>query len=235
MVARDGASGPEVLLLRRRRGGAFGGLWVFPGGRVEQPDFEAPVGLPGDPAGADGAEVAAARAAAVRETAEESALVLDPGTLAVHSYWLPPPEAPRRFSTWFFVAPAGSAVAVAVDRAEVHEHRWLTASAALAARDAGEIGLAPPTWVTLWQLRDLADVTSVIAEAKSRGPRRFLTHLVRASAPDGSVLLWEGDAAWADGDLRRPGPRRRLWVPDTGEWSAETPAGTPAGGAGGDR
>ena len=90
---RDGEDGLEVLLLRRNSRGEFGGMWVFPGGKVDAGDE-----------GPDG-EVAAARRAAVREAQEEAGLVLDEHRLVVLSFWLPPPQAARRFATWFFLAP----------------------------------------------------------------------------------------------------------------------------------
>ena len=46
ILARDGSEGVEVLMLRRSSRGAFGGMWVFPGGRVENEDLaEADNGL----------------------------------------------------------------------------------------------------------------------------------------------------------------------------------------------
>jgi 8-oxo-dGTP pyrophosphatase MutT (NUDIX family) len=38
-VVRDGANGLEVLLVHRNPEGSFAGLWVFPGGRVEDGDL----------------------------------------------------------------------------------------------------------------------------------------------------------------------------------------------------
>ena len=38
--ARDGSGGVEALLLRRNATGTFGGLWVFPGGRVDRDDAD---------------------------------------------------------------------------------------------------------------------------------------------------------------------------------------------------
>ncbi|MHB1928941.1 MAG: NUDIX domain-containing protein [Acidimicrobiales bacterium] len=220
---RDGPAGLEILFVRRRRGGAFGGLWVFPGGRVDPADEGSAVALPTDDVAERAAEVAVARRAAVREAAEEAGLVLDPLSMVVHSWWLPPEETPRRFSTWFFLAPVTAETAVEVDRAEVHAHRWLAPSAALAARDAGDIGLAPPTWMTVWQLGRWEEAAAAVAAAAGRPPREFRTHM--ATAPDGrQAALWEGDAGWSDGDLVRAGPRRRLWVSPEGPWRPEVDA-----------
>lgn len=212
VALRDGPPGLEVLMLRRSSRGAFGGMWVFPGGQVDEAD------LPGHPAAGD--EIAAARTAAVREAREEAGIELDPDSLVVLSFWLPPPQAPRRFSTWFFVAPVDHGTDVVVDRGEIREHRWFTPAAAMAARDAGEIELAPPTFTTLWWLRDHGSSSAVLAAARSGAPERFETHV--ALARDGRLraTLWAGDAGYEDGDLERPGPRRRL-VMDPAGWRVE--------------
>ncbi len=229
---RDAFDGVEVLLLRRRRGGAFSGMWVFPGGKVEEADAADAAGDPEAPrlraAGLDAVlpEIAVARRAAVREAAEEAQLRLDVADLVVHSFWIPPPETPRRFSTWFFVSPAAAADTVVVDDAEVHEYRWMTPAAAFAQRDAGALALAPPTWMTLLQVGAHPSVAAVMAEAAGRPPIRFETRFGRSDR--GTVTLWEGDAGYESGDLETPGPRRRLWVRDTAPWRVELSDG-PAG------
>jgi 8-oxo-dGTP pyrophosphatase MutT (NUDIX family) len=92
VLTRDGADGPEVFLLRRVVGMAFaGGMTVFPGGGVDQRDADASVAWAGPPpewwAERFGCDTALARAlvcAAVRETFEESGVLLagpDPTTV----------------------------------------------------------------------------------------------------------------------------------------------------------
>lgn len=209
---RDGSDGLEVLLLRRRAGGAFGGMWVFPGGQVDPED------LPGHPAAGD--EIIAARRAAVREAREEADIALDPDSLVVLSFWMPPPEAPRRFATWFFLAPIGTSSEVTVDQAEIREHRWIGPAEAMAARQAGEIELAPPTFTTLWWISRNDTVMAALDRAGAAAPERFETRI--ATTADGRVgaTLWAGDAGYEDLDMERPGPRRRL-VMDPEGWRIE--------------
>jgi 8-oxo-dGTP pyrophosphatase MutT (NUDIX family) len=202
ILLRDGASGMEVLMLRRNSRIAFGGMWVFPGGRVD--DHEV---VPGD-------SLASARIAAAREVHEEAGLVIDGGALETWSYWIPPNLASlqargqqvRRFSTWFFVVPAPDGE-VAIDDGEIHEHLWLTPTEAKARRDSGEIELAPPTWVTLHQLEPHATVAEAMAWARVTDPDEFRTRPIHK---DPMTLAWFGDAAYHGGSHDDEGPRHRL-------------------------
>lgn len=188
-------------------------MWVFPGGKVD----------PGDLAGVvtdseEEAEIAGARRAAVREAREEAALDLSEDDLVTLSFWMPPQAAPRRFATWFFLAPASGEVVV--DKGEIHDHQWLSPGAAMAARDAGEVELAPPTFTTLWWVARHPDVASALEEASSRAPERFATHLGFSADGKLAATLWQGDVGYDDGDVDRPGPRRRLWMDPAG-WRVE--------------
>jgi 8-oxo-dGTP pyrophosphatase MutT (NUDIX family) len=88
VLLRPGASGPEVYLLRRQTSMAFaGGMCVFPGGGVDPRDFDDELvdrGLWAGPSpaqwaarlGCDEPEARALVCAAVRETFEESSVLL---------------------------------------------------------------------------------------------------------------------------------------------------------------
>ena len=208
ILVRDGATGLEALMLRRNSKIAFGGLWVFPGGRVDPEDR---AGLAADD------EFGAARRAAVREAKEEAGISLELDALVPFSHWTPPAIAPRRFLTWFFLtaAPPGDVV---IDGGEIHEQGWMRPADALRRRDAQEIELAPPTWVTLYELSSWTCVEEALAAARGRTPERFETHIVMEA--DDPVALWRPDAGWRDGDLAKPGRRHRLSMNEA-RWSYE--------------
>jgi 8-oxo-dGTP pyrophosphatase MutT (NUDIX family) len=208
VLLRDGADELEVLMIHRGEGTAFGGMWAFPGGVIE--DDDVPAGTEPDP-------IPAARRAAARETYEEVGLVVDESSLVYWSHWLPPNDSRRRFSTWFFVAPAGEDHAdahVGVDGAEVAAHRWVAPAVALAMQARGDILVAPPTFVTLEQLHRYGDAASAMAAAD---PKRFATEI--AFSPDGArICLWEGDAGYGLADPIVQGPRRRLVMDEDAGW-----------------
>ncbi|HEX6311813.1 MAG TPA: NUDIX hydrolase [Acidimicrobiia bacterium] len=208
VLLRDGEPGLEALMVRRNSKLEFaGGMWVFPGGRVDAEDMPA-----------DGDVLEGARHAAVREALEEAALVVDADALVPFAHWEPPAVAAKRFATWFFMGPAPTG-AVTVDGGEIHDHRWTPPAAALAARDAGDIELAPPTWVTLHRLAGHGDVASALAGAAAAEPEFFETHIARVG--DGAIAaLWHGDAGYESGDGDAPGPRHRLLMLESG-WRYE--------------
>lgn len=121
VLARDGSAGPEVFLLRRVAGMAFaGGMTVFPGGGVDRRDADASLAWAGP--GADwwaerfGTDEGLARAlvcAAVRETFEESGVLLagpDAGSVVADTAAYADARAAlvdRRLSMAAFLADAG--------------------------------------------------------------------------------------------------------------------------------
>lgn len=204
VLVRDTDAGLECLMLRKTKGQAFGGLWVFPGGRVED---------------VDGTALDGARAAAVREAQEETGLVLDAELLVPFSHWNPPAEAPRRYATWFFLAglPAGAADVI-VDGKEIGDHVWTTPAAALERHRRGEVDLLPPTWISLRRIADMPDVATAVAAVAAGRVDHFTTRI--ADADGVLVTLWEPDAAYESGVLDTAGPRHRLRM-DPGGWQYE--------------
>ena len=208
---RNGNDGLEVLLIRRSRELVFyGSAWAFPGGRVD-PEDTAP--------GASPFDELAGRKAAVREAREETAVVLASDALVPLSHWTTPPGRPRRFSTWFFLAPASTA-RVIVDDVEIDKHWWAQPADALAARHQSEITLPPPTFVTLGWLEAFNTVSSALEAAQRQVVERFVP---RVATVDGHpVSLYQGDAGYDTRDPIAPGARHRLWMHPDG-WRYERP------------
>ena len=203
VLLRDTEDGPEVLMLRKNSKIAFGGMWVFPGGRIDPEDYPA-----------DGDRDAAARNAAAREAAEEAGVTLDATEFIWFAHWTPPPSTPVRFATWFFAARA-SDEAIDIDGGEIEDHRWIRPADALAKHAEGEIDLVPPTWVTLHHLSLYQPVDALLAELGAGDARFYETRAVKRA--DGvRVALWAGDAGYEDWDADREGPRHRLVMPEQG-------------------
>jgi 8-oxo-dGTP pyrophosphatase MutT (NUDIX family) len=81
VVARNGSSGPEVLLVRRRAGDAFGDSYAFPGGVVDHDESNAHVVCEGRPTDEAEALLGVDDAldyfsAAIRELFEETGILL---------------------------------------------------------------------------------------------------------------------------------------------------------------
>ena len=159
---RDGP--PELLIAQRAAGMAFaGGMLVFPGGRIDPEDrvrAAEHAGLqPND---------AAARIAAIRETAEE--VGFDFG-LSVHDLtpfarWLPKHRQARNFDTLFYLArvPADAPEPEADGGETVHAF-WASAADVLAMCDRGEADVIFPTRRNLERLAQFASFDDAVDSA----------------------------------------------------------------------
>jgi 8-oxo-dGTP pyrophosphatase MutT (NUDIX family) len=215
--AADSAEGIEVLLARRSSKIFFaGGAWVFPGGRIDVedhgPEF---AGDHFDESHEDFLDVA--RRACVREAAEEADAVISSDDLVFMSHWTPPLEAPKRFSTYFFMGPA-PAEALTADGGEIHELAWMRPADAMRRRNEGEIELIPPTFITLALLAPFTSTADALAHYRDNSPEFFVTKFTRK---DGyNIALYAGDAGYEVGDASLPGARNRLLMGE-GDWVYE--------------
>ncbi len=207
ILLRDGPTGLETLMLRRNSKIVFGGMWVFPGGRLDPEDWEGVV---------EGDELAASRRAARRESIEETGLEIDPESMVPFSHWTPPPITPKRFLTWFFAARAGHGE-VSIDHGEIHESDWMGPVEALRRQREQEIELAPPTYVTLSELSAWSSVDEALTSVGDRTPERFETRISVLEGV-GPVTLWHGDAGYEQGDATALGHRHRLTMTKGGPW-----------------
>jgi 8-oxo-dGTP pyrophosphatase MutT (NUDIX family) len=155
ILLRGGEHELELLLVKRNPQARFmGGVWVFPGGAVEQ---------------AEGDDDRAHRAAAVRELHEEAGVQLpDSAELVKFSRWITPAAVRTRFDTHFFLASLPPHQEPHVDGAECVEHGWFTPAGALDAHRAGEIVLVFPTIKHLEQLSPFATAAELLAHARGR-------------------------------------------------------------------
>ncbi|WP_419842055.1 NUDIX hydrolase [Candidatus Poriferisodalis sp.] len=231
-AASDAAAHLEVLMLRRNSRGFFGGMWVFPGGRVDPPDRD----VPGDVVGpcdprtgfAHSNDARGYRTAAIREAREEAGIDLSGCELTHFAHWLPPQIRAKRFSTHFFICEAPADLGqVHVDGSEILDFAWVSPAAALKRRAAGDIEFVTPTFVTLTWLSGFGASADALASVDAH--TCFHTAIIPSPEPDpGNVAVYVGDAAYPDGDLDAPGPRRRCAMVRSG-WRWEEHDGNVTG------
>jgi 8-oxo-dGTP pyrophosphatase MutT (NUDIX family) len=209
VLVRDGREGLETLLLRRNRAVEFGGgSWVFPGGRIDQCDYND-----------DQEDIEmAARWAAVRETREEAAIEIEEANLHYFAHWTTPPEAPKRFATWFFICPVDSNLDVVVDGSEIVEHRWYKPNDAIVALNNKEIEMMPPTFVTLTEIAQARAAKDALSMYRQRTIPQYLPRF--SMTERGICMLYPGDAGYEDRDHGAEGSRHRMWMLEEG-WRFE--------------
>lgn len=143
VVMRPSAAGRQIYMVRRSAKSPFmPSTLVFPGGRLDPED-----GPPDDDRSWEGA--------ARRECQEEIGLGLTDLDLRWFDTWLTPSaESRRRYLARFFLVElqAGEGSEAEADGFETHEGRWATAAEHLAAWEAEQVDLPPPTVSVLLRL-----------------------------------------------------------------------------------
>ena len=128
VLLRDSEIGLETYLLHRHARMPFApSTVVFPGGRVDPADHDGP-----DPIGPN-----SIRRCAIRETAEETGVVLAEVDLHPWAHWITPEIEPRRYDTWFFVAVMPADLEAADISGETERAEWSTPREAIGCRAFG--------------------------------------------------------------------------------------------------
>jgi 8-oxo-dGTP pyrophosphatase MutT (NUDIX family) len=218
VLLRDRDGDLEVFMMERVLTMPFApGMHVFPGGRLDPPDFVAGADLP-DPSGifardarrasSDEAEYRALVACALRELVEESGVTVPLADIHLADHWITPEVEGRRFDTRFFVAPMPEEQQAVLTGTEAQSVCWVRPAHALDEHEAGRMPLLRPTSRVLEYLGGFADSASVIGAVQERLIRPMLPR--RMVADDGTV-------AWAmvngrtgdliEGDVEPP----RFW------------------------
>ena len=214
MLLRDGHGGLEVFMLRRTSRAVFaGGMYVFPGGRLDHNDGQ------GD---------AAFVVAAIRECFEEAGVLLARGhdgtsvrdghpvlsrrhdvhdgvatlsdlcathelalsidDLAYVGRWITPKgETARRFDTRFFAAPMPAGQSSHHDDSETVASEWIRPAVALQRNADGEMMLMPPTLSMLDFLAQHDTSAAAMRAAHQIGDPQTVLPKVRVDA-EGKVV-----------------------------------------------
>ena len=179
IAGRDGAGRLELLVIERSRSSRFlPGYVAFPGGATDPGDADLAVEWFGT---AD--EIA--RACAIRELSEETALVLtvdgmgpigswDPlspvgmappttDQLPEIAHWIAPEQVPVRFDARYFAIEGIDGLEPTPDGSEAASAWWTTPAALLSAHGSGHRKLYWPTYFTLTHLVECTSVADLLS------------------------------------------------------------------------
>jgi len=149
-----------------RLGVASGGLRVWVAALRET--FEEAGILLATPPSADATALDRARArlnagtVGLHDVLVEHGVALDATGVSLFSHWLTPEGAPRRYDTWFLVAPAPHGQEGSHDDAELVHSEWVRPADALARYASGEIDLIFPTLRTLRVLESFTTAAELL-------------------------------------------------------------------------
>ena len=129
------------------------------------------------------------------------------------SHWTTPVVEPKRFSTWIYAAPLAADDEVVIDGGEIHDSQWILVHEAVARHEAGEMGMLPPTYVTLRRLSHYKNLQEMLAaERDSPAPEVFP---VFAANTKPLTVMFRGDAGYDSGEVDTQGPRHRAVLRDS--------------------
>ncbi len=210
-------------MVRRASASKFvGGAYVFPGGAVDEEDGSEIARRA--VTGVDDPEMLPWVAAALREAAEESGVLvlaegpdeefvglhgfdlyravvdsgaaLDGGRLAYLSNWVTPETEPRRFDTRFFLAEVPPGTQARPDDYEVTDAVWAPPGEALERAKRGEWFMLPPTILTLRTLERFATAGEAVEFARTQAQVPRIEPKIVVTDDGGIRLLMPGQAGY---------------------------------------
>lgn len=202
IAGRDGVGGLELLVIERSRSSRFlPGYVAFPGGATAPTDAALAMewfGTAGE----------ASRACAIRELAEETALVLtvdglgpiggwdplspvnmappSPEQLPEIAHWIAPEDVPVRFDARYYAAASIDGLEPTPDGTEASSAWWTSAAELLADHEEGRRRLFWPTFFTMTKLAECGSVAELLGlRLETRGQ----THEEAAALP--RATFWQ--------------------------------------------
>lgn len=207
----------EVLMVRRHAKAVFASAIVFPGGVVDDDDYSDDwMPLLGSGADLPNPE-RAIRIAGIRETFEETALLIasrpdgrpvdqpertdarfidtvraSGGRLMLDvvqhfGHWITPEAVPRRFDTHFLLAQAPAGQQAIADGGETVELEWASPTEVIERAETDPHSIMFPTLLNLMRLAESADSAAALAAAQGRP--RFTVLPAMETLSDGSTVL----------------------------------------------
>lgn len=180
LMLRQGSHGLEVFIQHRATTMDFAaGVVVYPGGRVDAQDTRIAARVPETVAadhalrwkhtsiaepGAEQTRLAAAvlAAAAQREVREETGTELSFEQLQPWANWITPTGNPKRFDTFFYVAPLKAGQEPQHQTTEATASQWISPAELLRAADAGKLRLMSPTRSILQDVNSLHTLEAIL-------------------------------------------------------------------------
>ena len=117
-------------------------------------------------------------AAARREVFEEAGIEVEANALVPWANWVTPPDQPKRFDTFFYVASLPPGTEPRHQTTEASSSSWMAVRAVLDGEDAQTLRLMPPTLALLQELLEIGSVEAVL---------RMRRDIVPVLGPEGSL------------------------------------------------